>query len=59
MGSKRCIICGEEAEFAIKDSNEYYCKECAAEHFKDISYLQKIEEQAVELKRLIEKKQEQ
>ena len=57
MGSKKCIICGKEAEFAIKDSNEYYCKECAAEHFNDTSYLQKIEEQAAELKKLIEEKQ--
>jgi hypothetical protein len=59
MGSKKCIICGREAEFGIKDSNEYYCKECAIEHFEDLSYLQKIEEQAVILKQLIEKDQEQ
>jgi hypothetical protein len=59
MGSKKCIICGKEAEFGIKDSNEYYCKECASEHFEDLSYLQSIEEQAAALKQLIEKKQEQ
>jgi len=59
MGSKRCIICSKEAEFGIKDSNEYYCKECATEHFEDLSYLQKIEEQAAALKKLIEKDQEQ
>ncbi len=59
MWSKKCIICDREAEFGIKDSNEYYCKECATEHFKDLSYLQKIEEQAAALKQLIEKKQEQ
>jgi len=55
MGSKRCIICGKEAEFGIKNSNEYYCKECASEHFHDLSYLQKIEEQANIIKNLIEK----
>lgn len=42
---KKCIICGKEAEFGIKDSNEYYCKKCASEHFKDLSYLEKVEEQ--------------
>ena len=57
MSSKKCIICCEEAEFAIKDSNEYYCKECASEHFSDLSYLKKIEEQAKMLKELIKNKQ--
>ncbi|MBD3249899.1 hypothetical protein GF336_07670 [Candidatus Woesearchaeota archaeon] len=53
---KKCIICGEKAEFFIKDTNTYYCKECAKEHFKDISYLKKVEEQAKELKKKIEEK---
>ena len=57
MGSKKCIICGEEAEFGIKDSNEYYCKECASEHFHDLSYLQKVEEQAKLIKSIIEKQE--
>jgi hypothetical protein len=39
---KRCIICGEEARFAIKDSSESYCKECAEENFDDVSYLEKV-----------------
>ncbi len=56
MGSKKCIICDKEAEFGIKNSNEYYCKECASEHFKDLSYLQKIEEQANIIKELIKNK---
>ncbi len=53
---KKCIICEEKAEFYIKDTNTYYCKECAKEHFKDISYLKRVEEQAKELKKRIEEK---
>lgn len=36
---KKCLICEEEATFAIKDTNDYYCKECAEEQFDDTSYL--------------------
>ena len=50
---KKCIICGKEAEFAIKGSNESYCEECAKEHFSDLSLLVKVEEQAKALKDLI------
>ena len=41
---KRCIICEKEAIYSIKGSSEYYCEECASEHFNDLSYLQKIDE---------------
>jgi len=51
--AKKCIICGEEASFCIKGSNEFYCEECAMEHFGDLSYLQKVEEQALALKEAI------
>ena len=57
MGSKKCIICGKEAEFGIKDSSEYYCKECASEHFHDLSYLQKVEEEAKIIKNILEKQE--
>ena len=50
---KKCIICGEEAIFCIKGSNECYCEECAKENFNDLSYLQRIEEQALALKEAI------
>ena len=40
----KCIICHEQAEYAIKDSSESYCEECAEEHFGDLSCLTKIEE---------------
>jgi hypothetical protein len=53
---KKCIICGKDAKYNIKDSSEYYCEECAHEHFDDISALVKVEEQARKIKALIEEK---
>lgn len=53
---KKCIICGEQAEFKIKDSNEFYCLDCAKEHFSDISFLVKVEEEAQKLKEVIKEK---
>ena len=52
--AKKCIVCDKDAEFCVKGSSEYYCEECAQEHFADISYLQKVEEQARMLKKLVE-----
>jgi hypothetical protein len=52
---KRCIICGEQAEYLIKDTSDYYCKDCAAENFGDITMLVKVEEQAKILKKLVER----
>lgn len=51
--AKKCIICGKEAEFKIKDGSEYYCQECAEESFADLSLLQKVEEEAQALKRAV------
>ena len=54
--SKKCSVCQEQtAKFAIKDSSEYYCKECADENFGDISLLVKVESQAQILKEILEK----
>ncbi len=53
---KKCIICDEEAKFHIKDSSEYYCEDCAKEHFSDISVLVSVEEQARKIKQMIEEK---
>jgi len=53
---KKCIICGQEAEFVIKNSSEAYCKDCAIEHFNDLSYLQKIEDEAKRLHKLVKEK---
>ena len=51
--AKKCIICNEEAGFKIKDSNEFYCEECASEHFSDLSLLQKVEEEVQALKKVV------
>ncbi|MCK4669757.1 MAG: hypothetical protein KAT43_01030 [Nanoarchaeota archaeon] len=56
---KRCVICGDEAEFIIKNSQDAYCKGCALDCFSDLSYLQKVEKQAQELKYLVKKKMEE
>jgi hypothetical protein len=53
---KKCIICGEEAEFCIKGTSDYYCKECAEEHFADLSVLHKVEEEAQRLNEIIKEK---
>ena len=53
---KKCIVCEEkEAKYKIKGSSEFYCEECAEEHFNDISLLIKVEKQAKALKKEIEK----
>lgn len=55
---KQCLICEEEeAQYAIKDSKDYYCKDCATEQFGDISYLVPIEEKNAK-KTAIEKLEE-
>ncbi len=53
---KKCIICGEEAKYHIKGSSEYYCEDCAKEHFSDISVLVSVEEQAKKIKQMIDDK---
>jgi|TARA_B100002003_G_C13956999_1_gene463717 hypothetical protein len=40
---KKCIICDKEAQYAIKESSDYYCEGCAEENFGDISCLTKID----------------
>lgn len=56
---KKCMICGEEAKFVIKDSSDYYCDECARENFSDLSVLVNVEEQATRIKKMVEERIEQ
>lgn len=42
--SKRCLICEQEGKYAIKNTKDYYCQECAEDQFEDVSYLVPIEE---------------
>ena len=30
---KRCVLCGLVAQFVVKGSSEYYCKECGEMQF--------------------------
>ena len=53
---KKCIICCEEAKYRIKDSSEFYCKECAEESFADLSVLKKVESDALALKEIVDEK---
>lgn len=53
---KKCIICNGEALYRIKDSAEAYCSDCGLEHFGDLSYLQKIEDEAERLKAAIKER---
>ena len=53
---KKCIVCGKEAKFCVKDCAECYCEDCANEYFSDLSYLKKVEEEAKKIKKLIEDK---
>lgn len=53
---KKCVVCDAEAEFKIKDTSDYYCKNCAEENFADISILVTLEEEARRLKEFITQK---
>ncbi|HLD19432.1 MAG TPA: hypothetical protein VJB90_05490 [Candidatus Nanoarchaeia archaeon] len=44
---KKCVLCTNKAVFAVKDSSEYYCEECALENFSDIDVLTRLEDQKV------------
>ena len=53
---KKCNICGKNAEFVIRGTSDYYCKEHAEEFFGDVSILESIEEQANNFKKALEMK---
>ena len=41
---KKCVLCNLKAEFVVKDSSEYYCKECGEMQFGSIDMLVAIEQ---------------
>ncbi|MFP4403416.1 MAG: hypothetical protein ACOC3X_01265 [Nanoarchaeota archaeon] len=53
---KKCIICSEDAEYNIKGTNDYYCKDCAIEHFGDLSMLVEVEKIAKKIKDMVDNK---
>jgi hypothetical protein len=38
---KKCIICSHNANYSIKGSSDWYCKDCAIEYFGDLKHLKK------------------
>ena len=48
--SRKCIICNVGAVYVIKDTSDYYCRECAEEHFGDLAMLVKVEDDVSKLK---------
>ena len=53
--AKKCIICDDAAEFAVKNTSDFYCPPCAEEHFGDVTLLVAVEDQAKILKEEVEK----
>lgn len=52
---KICSICEEKkAQFVIKDTSDYYCKDCAVEFFGDLKLLSRVENEAISIKKMIE-----
>ena len=52
---KKCVDCNVEAKYRIKDTSEYYCEDCADEHFADLAMLIKVEEEISNLKKVLDK----
>ncbi len=44
---KKCVVCEEQAFLRIKDTSDYYCKECAEDNFEDISVLLRISDENI------------
>ena len=56
---KKCIICNKPAEYQIKGTSDFYCRECAEELFNDLKMLIKIEEEVKCLKKHIDEKMQE
>lgn len=54
--SKKCIICNDEAVYVIKDTSDFYCTECAEEHFGDVTMLIRVEDEAQKLKDFVKER---
>jgi len=51
---KKCVICGDDAVFQIKGTNNYYCQSCAETLFSDTKLLVKVEEEAQAFKKFLD-----
>jgi hypothetical protein len=54
--AKKCVICEAPAEFKIKDSLDFYCRECAQESFSDLKLLLEVNEEVTRLKAAIDQR---
>jgi hypothetical protein len=54
--TKGCCLCEANAEFVLKGTTDYYCKECALDFFGDIGLLLPLEEEAQVLAKFVEEK---
>ncbi len=54
--TKKCIICRQTAYYQIKDSADYYCRDCAEENFSDVEMLVTVEEEAQRLKQAVDER---
>ena len=52
--TRKCTLCGEDAEFRIKGGSEHYCLECASMQFGDVSLLVKIDNDMKNLKKRLD-----
>ena len=52
--TKKCSICEAPAIYQIKDTNDFYCDECAQDNFADLTVLLKVEEEAQKLKKYLD-----
>lgn len=58
--AKKCSICEADASYKIKDTSEFYCDECAEEHFADVkNTLLKLEEEVQQLNAVLNKRLEE
>ncbi len=53
---KKCNVCSEEAGYKIKDTSDFYCRDCATEHFSDLSLLLKMEEEVQKIHAILKEK---
>ncbi|MBT4539261.1 hypothetical protein HOI26_02545 [Candidatus Woesearchaeota archaeon] len=53
---KKCVVCDAEALYKIKNISEFYCHNCAEEHFGDVEMLVTLEEEARRLKQYIKER---
>ena len=51
---KKCVICGDDAVFQVKGTNNYYCEGCAETLFSDTKLLVRVEEEARALKKFLD-----